>query len=260
MASTHERLEHAEHAGHAAHDPFDRRVAVSMAIIAACLAGVSTLGHRKHNDVLRVVGEANRYRTEAAAAEVQSSNQFARYQSKRSRVVQYEIALPLAAALPADVRDKTAQEWKDKLREANHPTDPDDDMKLILKHGRDKAAEAKEKLKLATEKEHESEHDHHQADRLDVAHLLAEVGLVVCSLALLTKKKPFWYIGMAATAASLAIAGSAYLIQPHAADHATADHGTPHVTDHTKPDHTAPPSTMKSHATPPLTKKATDGH
>ena len=41
-----EHLEHAEHAQHAAHNPFDRRVAMSMAIVAAVLACVAMLSHR----------------------------------------------------------------------------------------------------------------------------------------------------------------------------------------------------------------------
>jgi hypothetical protein len=40
-------LEHAEHAQHAAHDPFDRRVTMTIAIIAAMLACVTeTYGTR----------------------------------------------------------------------------------------------------------------------------------------------------------------------------------------------------------------------
>ena len=58
MEGAHEHMEHAEHAGHA-HDPFDKRVAVSIAIVAAVLAGVSMLGHRKHNEVLQLTTEAN---------------------------------------------------------------------------------------------------------------------------------------------------------------------------------------------------------
>ena len=65
MANTHEHLEQAEHAEHAAHSPFDRRVAVSVAMVAAVLAGISMLGHRKHNEVLQLTTEANIHHTQA---------------------------------------------------------------------------------------------------------------------------------------------------------------------------------------------------
>src|SRR5215813_2921968 len=106
MSNTHEHLEHAEHAEHNASDPFNQRVAVSMAIVAAILAAISMVGHRTHNEVLqlqgdsnrllgdvnRVLGEANRIGTEAATAETEKSNLFAWYQSKRQRQAQLEIA------------------------------------------------------------------------------------------------------------------------------------------------------------------------
>src|SRR3954467_6137855 len=100
MANTHEHLEHAEHAEHHASDPFNQRVAVSMAIVAACLAGISMVGHRTHNEVLQLLGDANRIRTEAATAEVEKSNLFAWYQSKRLREEQYKIAAKQTGFIP----------------------------------------------------------------------------------------------------------------------------------------------------------------
>ena len=118
MANTHEHPEHAEHAEHNALDPFNQRVAVSMAIVAALLAEISMVGHRTHNLVLQMQGDAN---------------------------------------------------------------------------------------------------------RLDIAHLLAEVGLVLCSIALLTKKKAYWFIGLLAAVLSLALTTSAYMIPHHPHEPATPD-------------------------------------
>src|SRR5882757_772417 len=101
MANTQEHLEHAEHAEHNASDPFNQRVAVSMAIVAALLAGISMVGHRTHNRVLQLQGDANRYRTEAATAEVEKSNLFAWSQSKRLRQAQFETSAALVELLPA---------------------------------------------------------------------------------------------------------------------------------------------------------------
>src|SRR4051812_45637120 len=84
--------EEAAHAQHASHDPFDRRVAITMVVIAAVLAGVKVLGHRAHNDVLRYNIEAGQKRTEAdtlhtkaVAASTRASNQWSYYQAKKLR-------------------------------------------------------------------------------------------------------------------------------------------------------------------------------
>ena len=53
MSDTHEHLEHAEHAEHAAHNPYDRRVALTIAVVAAALAGVTLLSHRSHTETLQ---------------------------------------------------------------------------------------------------------------------------------------------------------------------------------------------------------------
>jgi len=64
-----------------------------------------------------------------------------------------------------------------------------------------------------------------QADRLDLAHLLAEMGLVLCSVTILTKRKDWWRAGIISAALALAVVGSMYLI-PH--DHPESSHETPH--------------------------------
>src|SRR4051794_33333539 len=78
MSGTHEHLEHAEHAQHHSHSGFDRKVAVTMAIIAALLAGLAMLSHRKHNDTLL-------HSTTKGQLEVKESNSWAQYQAKRLR-------------------------------------------------------------------------------------------------------------------------------------------------------------------------------
>ena len=87
----HEHLEHAEHAGHAA-DPFDRRVAVSVAVVAALLAGISMLGHRKHNEVLQLQGDANRLTTQASILHTQATDKWGEYQAVNVRDHGYEFS------------------------------------------------------------------------------------------------------------------------------------------------------------------------
>ncbi len=226
MANTHEHLEHAEHAGHHASDPFNQRVAVSMAIVAACLAGISMVGHRTHNEVLQLLGDANRLRTEAATAEVEKSNLFAWYQSKRMREEQYKIAAKQTAYIPgpADpLRTKDIEDWTKsakEMREANKDHDSLPELRTRGDEAGKRADEAKSKAKALRD---EAEHVHHQADRLDIAHLLAEVALVVCSIALLTKKKSYWFVGIVVAVLAISVTASAYMIPHHPHEPPAAD-------------------------------------
>jgi hypothetical protein len=79
--------EEAEHASHHAQDPFDRRVAMSMVVIAAVLAGVKVLGHRAHNDTLAYLSMANTAHTKSSSAHTQESDQWNFFQAKKMREV-----------------------------------------------------------------------------------------------------------------------------------------------------------------------------
>jgi len=49
-------------------------------------------------------------------------------------------------------------------------------------------------------------------DRFDAGEALLEIGLVICSMTLLTKKKIFWFSGMAIAGVGVAIACTAFLL------------------------------------------------
>lgn len=231
MANTHEHLEHAEHAQHHAADPFNMRVAVTMAIVAACLAGIGMVGHRSHNKVLQLQGDSNRLRTQAATAEVEKSNLFAWYQSKRLRQAQYEVAAETAAIMTGsdDARKKAIAGWKEKAAEYKVPNKDHDSLPELQERGKAAGKKAESLTEQAAKIRDEAEHVHHQADRLDIAHLLAEVALVICSIALLTKKRGFWFAGMLIAVLALSTAASAYMIPHKPHTHAEGDsHGHAH--------------------------------
>jgi hypothetical protein len=94
--------EEAEHASHHAHDPFDRRVAMSMVVIAAVLAAVKVQGHRTHNEVLSHLTKAN-------VAHTQESDQWNFFQAKKMREVLAE--LRAALAVPEVRMGKTDEQW-----------------------------------------------------------------------------------------------------------------------------------------------------
>jgi hypothetical protein len=217
MENTHENLEQAEHAQHHAADPLNQRVAVSMAIVAACLAGISMVGHRTHNLVLQLQGDANRLRTEAATAEVEKSNLFAWYQAKRLRQSQLDTSAKLAELMPATddaVRKKIVADWREKAASYDKSNEKKDNLPDLIEQGSEAGKRSEELKAKATATRDEAEHVHHQANRLDIAHLLAEFSLVLCSIALLTKKRSFWFAGILAGVLALGVTASAYMI-PH---------------------------------------------
>lgn len=233
MSETHETLEQAEHAAHGA-DPFTMRVAMSMAIIAAVLATISLIGHRKHNEALQNQGDSNRLNTESAAYEVRSSNAFAFYQAKRARVDDAEksIASTKLYALGPNsdaIRDSAIKEWKKYIDETktkesdikkddkgfavkNEQGKDDETLGALVVRGKRYKEMAEEKTKEAKHKDHEYHHVHHQADWLDLAHLAVELGLVLCTVAVLTKRREFWLAGIAAAIVGIGLAGYGVLL------------------------------------------------
>jgi hypothetical protein len=88
----------------------------------------------------------------------------------------------------------------------NNSTDSKDAHILAgdwVKMGEDYQKQAKEIQEKAREEEdeakkleEESHRAHHRADRYDLGELGVELALVLCSLAVLTKRAPFWYSGI----------------------------------------------------------------
>src|SRR5438105_10255300 len=119
-----EHLEQAEHAQHAAHNPFDRRVTVSIAMVAAVLAGVTMAGHRAHNETLRLQGEALQVRGEALRIQMDASikntktiNQWAFYQAKKNRDALYRAFLANANMTGATGGDEDKKYWQSQIED-----------------------------------------------------------------------------------------------------------------------------------------------
>jgi hypothetical protein len=201
VSEAHEHIEHAEHAEHAAHSGFDRKVAMTVAIIAAALAGVAMLGHRKHNDTLI-------HKTHKGQLEVQETNKWAQYQSKRLRQqmdilqIQTLTRLPPQGRWPAPDPDPQVKDLKEEVARYDKE----------LKDLKNEAEAVQKEVKEANAK---AEHSHHQAGWLDFAHLAVELGLVVCSLAILTKRKLFWLAGIVVTVVGIGVATYAMVMPEH---------------------------------------------
>ena len=171
MPETEELQEHVEHAK----DPFDKRVAATMAILAAGLAVVSVLGHIATTDEL--------------LNQQKASDQWAYYQAKNIRRYQSEVARDLFASM----------KLADKSQEYNGNAE---------KYRKDDEEIQKE----ATGLENESHLRGRQALRLHFGEVFLEISIVFASLAILTKRAIVYWAAIAVGLAGVVIAGTTALI------------------------------------------------
>jgi hypothetical protein len=184
---TEHHVEEAEHAQHAARDPFDRRVALSMAIVAAALASVTLLSHRSHNEV--------------TVLKTEESDKWNYYQAKKNRGYMYAADAELLEALS---KEATAGESAGKTE------------KLIAKW-RDTEkrydGDAEKLQDEAKELQHEGHIAHSSSNFFDLGELGIELALVLCSVALLAKRKAFWLIGIAVGALGFIVAMGGFFVE-----------------------------------------------
>lgn len=173
MEVNEELNEHAEHAK----DPFDKKVAVTMAIIAALLAIVSVTGHI--------------FSTEELLAQQKASDQWAFYQAKDIRRYNSEIAVDILKLLKTEGVEERMKHYSDNAE----------------KYDKDRAdiqAEAKEF-------EEERDVKGHKALRLEIGEVFLEIGIVFASLAILSKRKLVWSVSMISAGVGVAIAATAWI-------------------------------------------------
>jgi uncharacterized membrane protein YcjF (UPF0283 family) len=206
-----ETLEHAEHAAHAARDPFDRRVAMTIAIVAAVLACVTMLSHRAHNDTLLHQAKANRLQTEANIKHTEATDKWGFFQAKNIRNHEYRTTLRALAVLAKDPAMASERETFEKdlnAQLAKYKTElpkMQEDAEAVVAEARDLEKEGLKSLA-------ESEAAHHRANRFDWGELAVELSVVLCSVAVLTKQRGFWYSGIGIGILGAAVALSAFLL------------------------------------------------
>jgi hypothetical protein len=211
--SVEHHIEHAEHAAHAAHDTFNTRVTISIAIIAAMLAGVSILGHKAHNLVLLKQLEASMVKSEGF-------NKWAQFQAYNVRSHLYQIAVDeatFAAATPGAEKgmEKSVARWKGQVDKYETKSMPE--AKAEAQEFDNRAAALSESAILW----------HHKAERLDLGDLGLQLGVVLASLAILTKRRAFWFLGIACAVIGLGVAMTGQMgvmLGSHDHGHAAVEH------------------------------------
>lgn len=161
MSDTHSHLEEHEHMQHAAEDPFDRRVAMTMTVVAALLAVVTLLSHRSHTTTLRLT-------TLAAVHKGKASDEWNYYQAKNVRNHAYQTAVELTGIVAKEAGSsaklKAAQErWNGQL--SKYKTELPEQMHR-----------AQEFDKQADAAEIEAEHVHRQAEPLRLGRVGGRAG------------------------------------------------------------------------------------
>ena len=170
-----------ENAEHGREHPSLAPISVTMAILAVCVAVVSLLGHRSHTEELLMQNRA--------------TDQWAYYQAKNIRRHNYEMGVDMLALV--EFKDKAQA---DKVRE-KYQGEADRYTK--------EQAEIEEQAK---ELEAESSRAGNKSDRFDLGEVFLEIALVISSLALLSRKRFYWFLGIISGVAGLGIAATGMLM------------------------------------------------
>jgi hypothetical protein len=139
------------------------------------------MGHRAH--------------TEELLTQNRATDQWAYYQAKNIRLHNYQMSLDLLALV----------EFKDKEQSEKVRAKYQGEIERYTKE----QAEIEEQAK---DFEGESARAQRKADRFDLGEVFLEIALVISSLALLSKKLIFWYLGIISAVGGLAVAVTGYLM------------------------------------------------
>lgn len=175
MEATEELQEHAEHA----RAPFDKRVAATMAIIAAALAVVSVLGHIET--------------TEELLLQQKASDQWAFYQAKSIRRYESEIARDVLDSVKGVNGAKLVQQY--------------------TANGERYRKESDEISKEANALEKESHLRGHQALRLHIGEIFLEIAIVFASLAILAKRPMLYWTAVSSGLIGIVVASTEIFVR-----------------------------------------------
>jgi hypothetical protein len=170
-----------ENAEHGRENPSLAPISVTMAILAVCVAVVSLLGHRSHTEELLLQNRA--------------TDQWSYYQAKNIRRHNYEMGVDLLSLV--EFKDKAQA---DKVRE---------------KYQREAERYTKEQAGIeeqAKDLEKDSALEQRKSNRFDLGEVFLEIALVISSLALLSRKRLYWFLGIASGLAGLGVATTGFLL------------------------------------------------
>ena len=161
--------------------PLTIPVSVTISILAVLGAVVTLLGHRSH--------------TEELLFQAKATDQWAYYQAKDIRLHEMEAVADMLGLLAPSDKEKTAAAHEKYLKEAE-------------RYRKDKETISEKAKELEAERDLAS----YRADRFDAGEVFLEMGLVICSITLLTKKRFFWFSGIAIGFVGVLLAATGLLL------------------------------------------------
>jgi Domain of unknown function (DUF4337) len=161
--------------------PLTVPVSVTISILAVLGAVVTLLGHRSH--------------TEELLFQAKATDQWAYYQAKDIRLHEMEAVADMLGLLAPSDKEKTAAAHEKYLKEAE-------------RYRKDKETISEKAKELEAERDLAS----YRADRFDAGEVFLEMGLVICSITMLTKKSFFWFSGIAIGAVGVVLAATGFLL------------------------------------------------
>jgi hypothetical protein len=171
-----------ENAEHAEHEKSLRPVALTMTVLAVLVAVVTVLGHRTH--------------TEAVLDQNKATDVWGEYQAQKIRSYDTDLSINLMKVLPLtdkEAANKAIEGYREHQADWKEKTDE----------------ESKEAKKL----EAEVEQAEAKAVRFDLGEALLEIGLVITSVTLLTRKRAYWFFGLVFSAGGIVSALSVLLLK-----------------------------------------------
>jgi len=171
-----------EHAEHAKHDPTLAPVSLTMAVLAVLVAVVSLMGHRAH--------------TEEVVLQAKASDRWAFFQAKNIRGHEDKLFASLTAIVTSNQAEALAKVREEYLQESERYKE---DQKEIESEAR----------KL----EQEVGIERKRADRYDLGEVFLEIGLVVTSITLLSRRRVFWYLGLVVGVLGVVVAATGALVK-----------------------------------------------
>ena len=178
----HEHAEHAEHAAHA-RDPFVSKVSITVAILAVMAATAGSLETVEG-------GRAITGSSEAVLAQDKATDRWNEYQADSLKRHMYEIA---SATGGAKAQDYAKEIGKDREGQAQ---------------AREKAEEAEKDRDARLRESAAHEQRHHW---LTGSATLIEIGIALSTVAIITRRRTFWYSAMGLGAVGAGLFAVAYL-------------------------------------------------
>jgi phage-related tail protein len=156
-------------------------VSLTMSILAVLVAVAALLSHRAH--------------TEEVLLQNKATDQWGYYQAKNIRRHTAEQIDEILKVMP--VKDAAAAAELIKKNEA------------AIEKAKAEQQEIQEK---ARGMEEQVELFEHRANRYDLGETLLEVGLVICSITLLTRRRAYWFLGIVFGVAGVVLTGMGMLL------------------------------------------------